>query len=177
MAAFDGFDQQGRSHLWKRRVVGQDKANLARIFQATNPPNNPSIKEGEHHQMQFAQAIAASDSSQQRLDFVSALHSSAAAGARDPSTNRSVRAIAVVTAASTDPTQITACVKTLGREGMDAVVQASLPARDASSVTSFESLDTGLFQRLASAMSRSGNAREMAAFVSAKIETASSWAK
>lgn len=60
---------------------------------------------------------------------------------------------------------------------MDAVVQASLSARDASSVTSFESLDTGLFQRLASAMSRSGNAREMAAFVSAKIETASSWAK
>lgn len=91
MAAFDGFDQQGRRHLWKRRVVGQDKANLARIFQATNPPNNPSIKEGEHHQMQFAQAIAASDSSQQRLDFVSALHSSAAAGARDPSTNRSAR--------------------------------------------------------------------------------------
>ena len=167
VAAFDGLDRKGRLDLWKQLVVGQDKANLARIFQAANGPTNPSIKDGEYHQMQFAQAIAVGGSAQQRIDFVSALHPVAAAGAKDPSTNRSARAIAVVMAASTDPTQITAFVRTLGREGMDAVVQASLPTRDASSITSFESVDTGLFQRLASAMSLSGNAREKAAFVSA----------
>ena len=167
VAAFDGLDEKGRVHLWKQLVVGQDKANLARIFHATSQPSSPSIKDGEYHQMQFAQAVAASGSAQQKFDFVSALHPNAAARATDPSTNRSARAIAVVMATMTDPTQISACVRTLGRKGMDAVVAASLPMRDAGSVPGFESLDTGLFRRLASAMSRSSNAREKAAFVSA----------
>ena len=166
MAAFDGLDEKGRLDLWKQLVVGQDKANLARIFQAANQPSCPSIKKREYHQMQFAQAIAAGGSVQQRIDFASALHPGAVAGAKDPETNRSGRAIAVVMAASTDPTQITAFVKTLGREGMDAVVQASLPTRDAGNILSFQPMDTGLFRRLASAMALSGNAREKASFVS-----------
>ena len=119
-----------------------------------------AIKAGECHPKQFAQPMAASGSPQQRLDFVNALHPSAAAGGKR-SFDQPKRARHCHGDGRVDPPDTNnARVKFLGREGMDAVVQASLATRDASSVTSFESRDSGLLQRLASAMARSGNARE-----------------
>ena len=167
VAAFDGLDAKGRVQLWKQLVVGQDKANLVRIFQAIGQPNNPSLKDGEHHQMQFAQAIATSGSAQQRTDFIDALLPAALKGKTDAATNRSARAIAVLMAEMKDPQQISQWVKTLYREGMDAVVAASLPTRGAGSVAGFEAADTKLFQRLATAMSLSTKASEKAIFVAA----------
>ena len=167
LAAFDGLCEKARNHLWKQLVVGQDKANLVRIFHATSDQNNPSIKEGEYHPMQFAKAVAATCSPQQRMDFVSALLPNAIAWSKDASTNKSGRAIAVVMATMTDPAQISACVKMLGREGMDAVVQASLPTRDAGTIPGLEPVDTKMFRGLAATIARSSIAREKAAFVSA----------
>ena len=97
-----------------------------------------AIKAGEYHPMQFAQPIVASGKSQQRLDFVSALRPSAAAGGKrffdQPKRARHCHGDGRVDPPDTN----NARVKLLGREGMDAVVQASLATRDASSVTSFE---------------------------------------
>lgn len=167
IGAFDGLDQKGVSQLWRSLVAGQDKANLARIFFAPSKAKNPSIGAGEYQRLQFARAIAATGTPQQKLDFVSALTPHTIAWSKDSATNTSGRAIAVVMAGLTDTKLISACVKTLGRAGMDAAVRASLPLRDAASVPGLESVDTKLFQAMAATMARSTNAREKAAFVSA----------
>ncbi len=167
IAALDGMDAKGSASLWKQLVFGQDKANLVRIFQAANIPNHPSLKDGEHHQMQFVQAIATVGSEKQRTDFVKAMLPAAIKGAGDAATNRSARAIAVVLAELTDSKQISDIVSTLGRDGMDAMVAASLPTRDAGSVSGIESSDTTLFQRLSTVMSLSKSSSEKAMFVAA----------
>ena len=167
---FDGLGETGRKSrqsFLQKLVPGQDKANLARIFFSFDDRKHPSLKETQASAMQYAKAVADTGSAQQKVDFVSALRTHATTWTADPARNKSGRAIAEVMASMTDTKQISACLKILGREGMDAVVRSSVPLRDASATPGQEEVDTQLFTRLATAVSRLGNAREKAAFVAA----------
>jgi hypothetical protein len=173
LGAFGGLGAKELSSLWSQLVPGQDKANLVRIFGAIGSSKNPSIRSSEANRMQFARAVAATGNTQQKLDFVAGLTPFALAGAKDAATSTSGRAIATVIAGTTDPKLLSAYLKTLGRPGLDVVVEASAPTRDSAAAGSqaeaagSEAVDTRLFQKLAAAFSRSGNPREKAAFVAA----------
>ncbi len=171
IAAFDGLDAKGRTRFWEQLVVGQDKQNLVRIFSSIEKNVNPSMREREHHSMEFARVLGVSGSAQQKLGFAGELNQRAVAGSTDAATNSDGRAVAWVLSRTTDPKLLSACVKVLGRAGMDSVVQASLPTRDAADSTAiaqaYEPIDTRLYESLAAVMSHSRNAREKSAFVAA----------
>ncbi len=171
--AFDGLGLKGRADLWKELVVGQGKDNLVRIFASISERKEPTTIGSEADRIQFAQAVAATGTPQQKFGFVSELRSKAFAGSKEPSSNSSGRAIAHVMARTSDKKLLSALVTTLGRQGMDAVVQASVPTRDAAAngsaaaAAGLEPVDTRLFQQLASTMAKSGSAREKAGFIAA----------
>lgn len=164
IGAFDGLNPTELSKLWKQLVPGQDKRNLARIFSAIGEPASTARHYPDATRLQFAQTVAATATAQQKLDFAIDLRADALAGSKFPASNSSGRAIAMMMASTKAPDLFSAYTTALGRGGMDAVVQASVPVQGS---LGMGPVDTSLYRSLASSVARSDNPRTKAAFVAA----------
>ncbi len=166
--ALAGLDAKERRALFAALVLGQDGANLERIFRSV--VNHYQADRGApRYQDEFAAAVAVRGNGLQKLDLIRRLRDDAAAGDL-----AAARTVGTLIGSLTDPGQIKHALQLLDRRGMDAVVAASLSVRSAGVTTNMfggntarVDVDGTRYEALAQAVARSGNAREKGGFVAA----------